>query len=494
MKNFSCRNYRHGQSAKVRAGVRVCFVALLQMLVLLGYSHAQAATDSGPYFPVLSGIIWTYRLNGSSNFTTTVQAGTVAINGVATKAFLDDDGFTNYFTTDVNGIRLHGQNDPSSGINVAFVPPIKLVNAMTNVGQTVNSSGTAVTNVGNFAYSASDTIVGFEKVAVPLGSFDAVRVSGNLSIVGSPVTQLFFLVKDLGLVKSTDSAAGDSDTQELVSRAINVACPGTSLQAAIDIGMLGETIHASGTCSENIVIRNEKQRIAIDGGGTATLNGPNANSPTLNVRGKGIVIQNLTISGGSQGIHVNRGSNAVINSNVIENTNGNGVLIDELAFSVIINNTIPNNPGAGIFVTDQSTARIGFNLDMESTANANTIQNNALGVVVSNESSARVIGNVIENNSGDGVFISIDSHADIASNAIDGNGGDGIELEGNSSVQLGEVAGSSIYQSPNTTASANTGFGVRCVDGGAAHGSSGTLSGSSGPMNFDGSCFSALAP
>ena len=54
-------------------------------------------------------------------------------------------------------------------------------------------------------------------------------------------------------------------------------------------------------------MRNEKQRITIDGGGTATINGLNTTSPTLNVRGKGILIQNFTITGGSDGIHVNRG-------------------------------------------------------------------------------------------------------------------------------------------------------------------------------------------
>ncbi len=101
-----------------------------------------------------------------------------------------------------------------------------------------------------------------------------------------------------------------------ISRLLAVNCASHSLQAAINNAIPGDTLTVTGTCNENIVIANDKQRIAIDGGGTATLNGANANSPTLNVRGKGIVIQNLTISGGSQGIHVNRGSNAVINSNV----------------------------------------------------------------------------------------------------------------------------------------------------------------------------------
>ena len=96
---------------------------------------------------------------------------------------------------------------------------------------------------------------------------------------------------------------------------INVACPGASLQAAVDSGQPGDIIEVTGTCSENVLVRNEKQRLTLDGGGTATINGPSSSSPTLNVRGKGILIQGFTITGGSDGVDVNRGSNAVINNN-----------------------------------------------------------------------------------------------------------------------------------------------------------------------------------
>jgi parallel beta-helix repeat protein len=266
------------------------------------------------------------------------------------------------------------------------------------------------------------------------------------------------------------------------------------LQASIDAAQPGNTISVFGTCGENVLIRNEKQRITIDGGGTATITAPSATSPALNVRGKGILVQGFTIAGGSDGIEVNRGSNAVLNNNVIQNTAGNGVLVDQLSFTVITNNTIENNPGAGIFVSQHSTARIGFNLDTETTVSPNTIQNNTFGVVVSNGSSARIIGNVIENNGGDGVLVTRDSHADLASDSIEGNGGDGIKLSDGAVVQLGEDSGTSIYETPNTTGSANTGFGIRCTDGGVADGRLGSLTGSSGTASFDGSCAGSLNP
>ena len=277
-----------------------------------------------------------------------------------------------------------------------------------------------------------------------------------------------------------------------------IGCPASSLQFAIDNALPGETISASGTCTENIVIRNEKQRFTLDGSGAgagtrATINGA-AGSPAVNVRGKGILIQNFTITGGSNGVEVNRGSNAVINGNVIQNTGGDGVIVDQLSFAVITSNAIQNNPGTGILVDDGSTARIGFNQDTETTASPNTIQNNALGVVVSNGSSARIIGNTIQNNSADGLFVTRDSQSDIANNTINGNGGDGIKLGDGAVIQLGEDSGTSVYESPNTTTSANTGFGIRCTDGGIANGRRGPLTGTSGTASFDSSCADGLAP
>ncbi len=113
-------------------------------------------------------------------------------------------------------------------------------------------------------------------------------------------------------------------------------------------------------------------------------------------------------------------------------------------------------------------------------------------MVVSNNSSARVIGNTIQNNAGVGIQILRDSHADIASNTINSNG-DGIEVGENSLVQLGEDTGTSIYQSANS--GTNAGFGIKCIVGGLADGRIGILSGGSEAKSFsDPSCTDSLSP
>ncbi len=283
------------------------------------------------------------------------------------------------------------------------------------------------------------------------------------------------------------------------SATINVACPGQTVQSGVDSAGPGDTVAVTGTCNENVVIRNEKQRIAISGS-SATINGTNANQPTINVRGKGIVISGFTITGGRDAVHVNRGSNAVIQSNTITTAARNGILVDQLAFAVILGNTIQNNPGAGIVVSENSIARVGFNLDSDSAETPNIIQSNGKGIVVSRTSSARIVGNQIvsnngASNTGDGIQVIRVSQADIAKNLINSNSGHGISVAQNGGVQLGEDSPSTFFDDPNTTTSNNSLNGINCQLGATVNGhlgSSNQINGSAGQTSIDGSCPSSL--
>jgi hypothetical protein len=286
------------------------------------------------------------------------------------------------------------------------------------------------------------------------------------------------------------------------SATINVACPGQTVQAAVDSASAGDTIAVTGACSENVLIRNEKQRLTIQGSGGASITGPSAASPTLNIRGKGILVSALTISGGRDAIHVNRGSNAVIQNSTIQSAGRHGVLVDQLSFAVLTGNSIINNVnGSGVVVSENSIARIGFNSDSDVAASPNTIQGNGKGgVVVSRTSSARIVGNSILSNTGGidvghGVQVIRLSQADIASNTINSNAGSAVYTAQNGGVNLGEDSPSSFFDQPNTTTSNNTGNGVRCDLGAYANGHLGNtnpLNGTAGAQNIASSCPGSL--
>ncbi|HTN70375.1 MAG TPA: right-handed parallel beta-helix repeat-containing protein [Methylomirabilota bacterium] len=254
-----------------------------------------------------------------------------------------------------------------------------------------------------------------------------------------------------------------------------VACPGQSLQNAINSATPGTTITVTGTCNENITIRNDTVRIAIIGSG-ATLT--SASGTTLIVRGKGITIQGFTITGGGNGIRVERSSNATINLNEIH-AGARGIEVVDTSFAIITNNNIHDNGTDGILVGEASSARIGFSTPSDVAASPNTIQNNGdRGIIVTTHSIARIYGNTISGNGDDGVGIFRASHADLSSNTINGNGftnpstngGNGVIVAQNSSLELGEDDPVDFTDQPNTTTSNNAVFGIRCSSGGNVRG------------------------
>ena len=316
---------------------------------------------------------------------------------------------------------------------------------------------------------------------------------GNVLVTGQFVATAIFGQGEPNQTSLVSAGSADVFVAKYAAGPILVSCPTDSLQTAINLAAPGQTILVSGTCNENILIRNEKQRITIDGAGAgvgtrATINAPGG-SPGFNVRGKGILIQNIIVTGGNDGVVVNRGSNAVLNNNIIQSTGGVGVKVEQLSFAVLTNNLIENNPDDGVSVQDNSTARIGFNADSDTTASVNTIQNNGgRGIKVGNGAHARIIGNTISGNGDEGIKVERDSSADIASNVINGNQADGIKVESNSLIQLGEDSGATIYETPNSTTVNNQGAGIRCDDGSVVDGRQGTLNGNGGATDIRSSC------
>jgi hypothetical protein len=197
--------------------------------VLTIIDNEQPPVQMPPYFPIDSGDFWTYQANGVS-FTRTVLPGTVTINGLATKALADDNGFVQYFSNDSAGIRLHRQFVPNTDIGlgfpvnleVTFNPPVVLANATMTVGQNVVSGGTAQTNnlpvvgVLTLGYSANFTAQGFETVTVPAGSFQALKLQGSLGIGGDVIFDTIYLVSNIGTIKLTETSQGIIETVELV--------------------------------------------------------------------------------------------------------------------------------------------------------------------------------------------------------------------------------------------------------------------------------------
>lgn len=263
------------------------------------------------------------------------------------------------------------------------------------------------------------------------------------------------------------------------------------------VPLMDITIIVKGTCNENVLIDEKNVNITLNGGGTATIHGPNPSSNTLAVNGRGIVIQGFYITGGYNGIQVRRGGTAIIDSNTIHDTNNHGIVVSDGGFATIINNTIRYNASNGIEVHDTAGAHIGFNQYSDTVTQANTVQNNGnQGINVQRSAIATVVGNYIENNYKNGILVQKNSHADISGNHINGNGlitgANGIRVQDGSGVNLGNSTGSTIYDLPNYTTAKNGNVGISCNLLGYADGLLGSLSGIYGQKGISITCLDNL--
>jgi nitrous oxidase accessory protein NosD len=263
----------------------------------------------------------------------------------------------------------------------------------------------------------------------------------------------------------------------------NCTGTGTPVQNAVNAAQPGDVVAVSGDCVESVLVRNEKQRVVIDGGGSATVTAPPGGNPAFNVRGKGIAVRNFANieANGNYVIHVNRGSNAVIhNNNTIQGPSGSiGVRVDQLAFAIITGNTISGN-NTSIWVAEQSSARIGY--DTFGTPLPNTLQPYGYGVIVGDHSTAMIQYNTIRDGLAHGVSVERASYAGIYSNDISGNGNGGVQVYGGSGVTL----------SGNTSTTSNGSYGLLCRVGGYVSGSLDQLNGTLGGKSITAGCVDDL--
>ncbi len=263
---------------------------------------------------------------------------------------------------------------------------------------------------------------------------------------------------------------------------VDVDCDGgDSLAAEVEDAPPNTTLYVSGTCNENIVIDRSKTGLTLDGQGLTVVTA--ASGPVIRVNGRGIIITNFAIDGGTNGILVNVDASAEINTNVIRNAGARGILVQQGSYATIINNVVRNNGGNGIAIREGSSVRIGTTC-----SDKNTIRDNGQsGIAVSNNSDAFILGNDIINNGSSGIFVTDNSMADTGSNNISGNNGDGVDVRRSSSVRMGrQNEASSCATDPNSTNSSNKNdfWGIQCESQSTVQGLLGTLLGRSGDADL----------
>jgi hypothetical protein len=283
-----------------------------------------------------------------------------------------------------------------------------------------------------------------------------------------------------------------ADAQAVVYRTVSVNCAitGQTVANALKRHVVGGglLVQISGVCEENISILRDD--VTLRGmTPTTTIHGPDSSSATIRMDGaKRVLIQSLTVTGGSDGINGTRGasfavdhvavqgaarfgiiasynSQATIDTSTIRQCGNIGAIASNISSLVITNSTVEQNAGTGIQVNRASHLRVGQDAGGSASAKPVIVQNNTgNGISVNESAAAQIIGSTIQGNSSNGIYIARGSNADVgigsfnfvAANTIQNNGAgsSGILVEGASS----NIVGNTIT---------GNGFGVQYLNGGS---------------------------
>jgi hypothetical protein len=227
---------------------------------------------------------------------------------------------------------------------------------------------------------------------------------------------------------------------------INAALSGLDLEGP-------HTIIVTGTCHENVVIR-DRERLTIVGAPTATIVAADPGLSVIRVvRSRSIGLAQLVITGGSNGLVIQR-SEVTADLLTIQNNSFAGVAATQQSSVQFLENVVQNNGGSGITV----------NLSSRLEADDSTIQNNAgSGIVLANSSSSNIVGDTIQNNGGFGVLAFHTSSYQLIGSTITGNGSTGVQVQETSHAEI--VA--NIIRNNGAADPANPG-GVGIAEGGEA--------------------------
>jgi hypothetical protein len=235
-----------------------------------------------------------------------------------------------------------------------------------------------------------------------------------------------------------------------VAQKASVTLPGSGIQLRVECGNAKAVLHSiaaalklvvnfvpttlliSGTCHENVVIQ-ALNNATLQGNPTATIDGggdPNVGTVAI-VGSLNISLNNLTLTGGGQGVGCLGVSYCLLNQVTVEKSLGDGGDVQAAARLEIFDSVIQDNGGVGLGI-----AGVGafFGGTISGNGSDGVLLRNA-GFFAANP------GNVtptvsIENNAGNGIRTTLHNTINLNSTIIAGNSGDGVTLQIGSAMNM----------------------------------------------------------
>jgi len=189
----------------------------------------------------------------------------------------------------------------------------------------------------------------------------------------------------------------------------------------------------SGTCHEDVDIEG-LDSLTLQGNPTATIDGgSDPNSVTVGINGsRNIALNNLTITGGGQGLSCAGQGSCLLTQVTLQNSLGDGAGVGTAALLELTDSVVRNNANAGLRVGVGSAVFFGGSITGNGTDGVQ-VRNGGLFAAVPGNLTPNV---TIQNNSGNGIRTSLHNTILLNSALITGNSLDGVTLQMGSALNM----------------------------------------------------------
>ena len=184
----------------------LCFILFMALIVGCGSLNPTSSTDWARYYPHADGAKWIYRntaiIGTSEAYTYTASteiSGTYDIGTVTTQKYIlgtvalasDTSNSTSYYVTDSTGVYYYGHGSHTTTEAQTYLP-FPLEN-----GKTWSCLLYSIEPADDF----TATVIGPESVTVPLGTYNACKIS-YVNKSDSTWVENIWLAENVGKVKS----------------------------------------------------------------------------------------------------------------------------------------------------------------------------------------------------------------------------------------------------------------------------------------------------
>jgi hypothetical protein len=222
-------------------------------------------------------------------------------------------------------------------------------------------------------------------------------------------------MRTLGIIVATVLAAGVLGTASANTISFTVDCSkGQTIGAALERGDARKPLllMIRGTCNESVSINRPDVTLRGQPGGRATVSGPNSTNDTIVILKDTVNIEDLTVTGGNNGIRLQGPFYAGVKKVIVRNTANNGIVV-RAGDIAIEDSTVEYAGGSGLLLSRGASARI---------VNDSHFRNSHFaGITAQGNSTLGMDGGTVSDNEGHGITVDNGSQGNISNVEIFNN-------------------------------------------------------------------------